>query len=1109
MNKTVFLAIWLAWCGAATIAAESVRHELKVELDPVQGTLAVEDHMVLPQALRAGAVEFVLNAALEIRAADPAVTEVADAGGGADAGGLRLARYRLDPAPADGRVTLAYEGRVHFGLSDQKEEYTRGFRDTEGFLGKEGVYLAGGGSWYPVFDGAYVEFALDVGLPERWRVIGQGEGTARSEAGRAVWRSQGRTEDIHLVGGPLVAYCEAAGAVQAEVYLHEPDDALAAQYLTATAQYLEMYRGLIGPYPYGKFALVENFWETGFGMPSFTLLGPAVIRFPFILHSSYPHEILHNWWGNSVFVDYESGNWCEGLTAYLADHLIQEQRDKGAEYRRSTLQKYRDYVRAGRDFPLSEFRERHSAATEAVGYGKALMLFHMLRRRVGDEVFRQALARFYRAFREQRASFADLRASFEEASGLDLAAFFEQWVGRSGAPALAVAAEAAAAGGGGFVVRGALTQRAPARPFSLCVPLAVLTAAGTERALVDLAGESADFEVRLAAPPLLIEVDPEFDLFRLLDPRETPPSLGQIFGEESILAVLPAAEPEPLRAGYRALVMGWRSDSHAIDVVLDAELRALPVGRSTWLLGRANRFAEELFAADPASGVALDGESVSFGAEKAPLAAHSFVAVRRHPADAERALGWLVVDPEAAFPGLGRKLPHYGKYSYLAFEGNEPTNVVKGQWAALESPLRVDLRPAGERGAPLPPSEPEARPALAELPAVFSQEDLRRHVERLAAEDMEGRGLGSAGLAAAADYVAKQFAAAGLEPGGAGGWFQEFTVDAGPDGKPCAARNVIGVLRGTRADWREQSVILCAHYDHLGRGWPEAREGEAGKIHPGADDNASGVAILLELARQLARETRHARSVVFIAFSGEEAGRLGSKRFVAEPGAFPRAGMRGAINLDTVGRLSTGKLQVLGAGTADEWQHIFRGAGYVTGLECQIAPGAAEGSDQQSFIEQGIPAVQIFTGAHEDYHRPSDTPERVDAAGLVRVAAFVKEAVVYLAEREELLTVRVAGGGAAPAPQTPAAGRKVLFGTVPDFAFSGEGVKVASLVADSPAARAGILAGDVLVELDGQKVSNLQQFSALLKALAPGQKVAVTVLRDAARLSFEVTVEAR
>jgi hypothetical protein len=115
--------------------------------------------------------------------------------------------------------------------------------------------------------------------------------------------------------------------------------------LVHVGQYIEMHNALIGPYPYAKFALVENFWETGYGMPSFALLGPEVIRFPFILHSSYPHEILHNWWGNSVFVDDATGNWCEGLTAYLADHLVQEQQAKGAEYRRGTLQKHRDYVK--------------------------------------------------------------------------------------------------------------------------------------------------------------------------------------------------------------------------------------------------------------------------------------------------------------------------------------------------------------------------------------------------------------------------------------------------------------------------------------------------------------------------------------------------------------------------------------------------------------------------------------------------------------------------------------------------------------------------------------------------------------------------------------------
>ena len=244
-------------------------------------------------------------------------------------------------------------------------------------------------------------------------MIAAGNGTSRDAQGRARWESHGPVDEITLVGGPLVPYRDAAGAVEALVYLRQKDDALAAKYLQATAQYVEMYRGLIGPYPYGKFALVENFWETGYGMPSFTLLGSQVIRFPFILTSSYPHEILHNWWGNSVFVDYESGNWCEGLTAYLADHLIQEQRGKGEDYRRDTLQKYRSYVKDGRDFPLAEFRSRHSAATEAVGYGKTMMVFHMLRQKLGDEGFRKWAGGFYRDYRGKQASFGDVRESME------------------------------------------------------------------------------------------------------------------------------------------------------------------------------------------------------------------------------------------------------------------------------------------------------------------------------------------------------------------------------------------------------------------------------------------------------------------------------------------------------------------------------------------------------------------------------------------------------------------------------------------------------------------------------------------------------------------------
>jgi hypothetical protein len=1088
---------------------------------------------------------------LTIVSSEPAVTEVplGDTarffGINSGAATVPLKRYRVALSPGRS-LRLRYEGKFDFGLSDPKEEYTRGFRETAGIVSKEGAYLAGSGFWYPQAGRGLVEFDLEVTQPEGWHVISAGNGTSRGPEGKARWESHGATDEITLVGGPLVVYREAAGAVEALVYLRQKDDALAQKYLQATAQYVEMYRGLVGPYPYGKFALVENFWETGYGMPSYTLLGPQVIRFPFILASSYPHEILHNWWGNSVFVDYESGNWCEGLTAYMADHLIQEQRGRGEEYRRDTLQKYRSYVRDGRDFPLTEFRSRHSAATEAVGYGKTLMVFHMIRQRLGDLAFRKWAARFYREYRGKQASFADVRRSVEAVAGQDLGRFFADHVEKPGAAVLQVSAAAIPRGpgspesrrspergspattrrgspDGAYVVEGVLKQAQAGPPLLLDVPLVVQTEGKPVIATVRSEAAETPFALRAEAKPLALHVDPSFDVFRLLDPRETPASIGQIFGEPRILAVLPSKAPAAEQEAWRKLVEGWRSDSHRPELKSDADVVELPKDRAVWLLGRENALAPRLFASG--GDFTLDAAALVVDRERMPLPGHSAVLVRRHPASLERAVGWIFADGLDALPGLGRKLPHYGKYSYLGFEGTEPTNVLKGQWTATDSPLRVDLRPAGERATSVAALALPPRKALAELPPVFSQKALLDHVAWLSAPEREGRGIGTKGKDAAADYVAAAFEAAGLRPGGDGGtYFQSFPSPKSPTGAPATLRNVIGVLPGSKAEWAGQSALLTAHYDHLGLGWPDVRQGDLGKVHPGADDNASGVAVMLELAKALASGDKPRRTIVFVAFDGEEAGLLGSKHYVEHP-PFPLDQTIGVINLDTVGRLFDKKVSVIATGTASEWPHIFRGAGFVTGVEGRMIPEALESSDQKSFIDEGVPAVQVFTDPHPDYHRPGDTADKVDGPGLVKVATFVKEGIAYLGERDEPLTSTIGSmKGAAPAAPAPAAapgappgaaggaggqGRRVSFGTMPDFAFPGPGVKVAGVTPGSPAEKAGVKEGDVLLKVGGQDVASLQAFSGILRGLTPGQTVTVVLRRGGAEQTLDVTVAER
>ena len=414
---------------------------------------------------------------------------------------------------------------------------------------------------------------------------------------------------------------------------------------------------------------------------------------------------------------------------------------------------------------------------------------------------------------------------------------------------------------------------------------------------------------------------------------------------------------------------------------------------------------------------------------------------------------------------------------------------------------------------PLPPAKPPQRAALAELPPVFSRDRLAGHVDVLAGADMQGRGLGTPGLELAADYIVEQFAAVGLVPGGDdGGWSQVFRVAEGEDGQPHDVRNIVGVLPGTDAAMAGQTVLVTAHYDHLGHGWPDERaDAGRGAVYAGADDNASGVAVMIELARNLVNAGAPKRSITFIAFTGEESGLQGSRHYANALSAEQLAGVFGVVNLDTVGRLGDKKLSVFGAGSATEWPHVFRGIGFTTGIQSTAVTQDFAASDQQAFIDLGVPGVHISSGANLDYHRPTDTADKIDGDGLVKVAVFTKEAVAYLAERPEPLTVTIDDS---PRAQIPVAGsgerrRSVSVGTVPDFSFPGPGVRVDDVVPQSPAAKAGVRAGDILIELAGQSIGDLQGLTDVMKTLEPGQIATMTVVRDGEKITREVELAAR
>jgi hypothetical protein len=457
-------------------------------------------------------------------------------------------------------------------------------------------------------------------------------------------------------------------------------------------------------------------------------------------------------------------------------------------------------------------------------------------------------------------------------------------------------------------------------------------------------------------------------------------------------------------------------------------------------------------------------------------------------------------------------LPHYGKYSYLGFEGDEPTNVVKGQWPIVNSPMSVAIQHSDGLRKPELPIRLAPRHALATLPELFSEERMVTTITWLADESLQGRGLGTPELHRVTEFLANEFQKAGLKPAGSNGsYLQTWQDDVEDLGINVEMHNVLGIIPGTKLEFTGQSVVVGAHYDHLGLGWPDVHTGDEGQVHHGADDNASGIAVLLELARILSQNLKPERTVVFVAFTGEEAGLRGSQHYVKHADRFPADKVMGMVNFDTVGHLGNQKLVVIGTGSAREWVHVFRGAGYVTGVPIDSVSTDFGSSDQKSFLDAGVPAVQFFTGAHLDYHRPTDTVDKIDAAGLINVAKVAREVIEYLAGQPEPLTSTLTSTDqkSTTPERRPGSNRTVSLGTIPDFTYQETGVRITGTTPDSPAAKAGLQAEDVIVQLGKAAIDDLRSFSTALGTLQPGETISIAFTRNGKQHTTQATVVRR
>ena len=1123
MKKVLFIAIIVfSSIIASSQDSKPTHHILNVNIDPQTSKISVVDTVFINGIEQA---EFSLNASLlptsfsdNVEATQTEKGAVAvDVGmdreeAENDDNALKLNKWVLEINKGSEFIVINYEGIIDSPIEQSEENYQRGFSESPGIINDLGIYLGGSTHWIPSFaNGELITYKMTTNLPAGWKVVSQGERTleiTKDENHIDTWVCDSPQEEAFLIAARFNEFSHKMNSGHdAMAFLRTPDEGLANRYLEVTEQYMDMYERLIGAYPYSKFALVENFWETGYGMPSFTLLGEKIIRFPFILHSSYPHELLHNWWGNGVYVDFESGNWCEGLTAYMADHLIKEQRGQGENYRRSTLQKFTNVVNDSNDFPLNSFISRHDAPSEAIGYGKTLMMMHMLRQKLGDDGFSRSMALFYNDNKYKNASFDDIRKSAETISLFNLESFFDQWVNRTGAPNIAIKNIEVGNYNNKYRVSLTLEQKQTSDVFEVDVPIVIATEKGLETNFVNFSEREQNFQFMLDEKPLKLVVDPQYDVFRILHPKEVPPTWSKILASKQNLVVLPSEVADSTKNLYEEFVEFWKaSRDENYEVVLDSDIDELPSDKTVWVIGFENKFADVINNSINAYSSSFVADSVIYEGKPTVKANHSFVLTVFNEKNVDITLSFIALDNQKSITGLIRKLPHYGKYSYLAFEGDEPTNVAKGQWPVFNSPLESVF---DEEGKYVPVTE--FRQALATLTPVFSENRMMKTVEYLASEELKGRGLGTPEIDEAASFIADKFKEYGLQTMG-DSYYQEFTHEFADSGN-VSMKNVIGVIPGTDPELKDAPVVISAHYDHLGSGWPDVRKGNSGKIHNGADDNASGVAVMLELIKTSAKSLKSARTVIFVAFTAEEAGLVGSRYFANNYKNYPIEKIIANLNLDSVGRIFGNKLMVINSNSAREWKFIFMGTEFTTGVATELITQDLDASDQVAFIEKGIPAVQFFVGPHQDYHKPTDDVEKIDPVGLVKTATVVKEVLLYLADRKEPMAFTGKAKDIVPSAGTPmrpsSGGKKAATGMMPDFAFSGDGVKVGGVSDDSPAGLAGIKKGDIIKSFEGKVVKDLKVYSKYLKEHKPGDTVQLTIERNGEMKKVELTLGER
>jgi aminopeptidase N len=667
---------------------------LTVELDPTNGRLQVDAGLRTPNA----DFHVVLHESLQPAAAsaDGKALAVRAAGG---RGAMK--RWRVD-APAGAELRLRYGGRLP--ALELARDHREVLQAMPPMASAEGSFLAAGSGWYPR-PAALFAYTVDVvvkgGQPAL--VAGRLEHEQGPAAVGTDYRARfvfdGLADGIDLMAGPWVVRERLATQADARplrlrTYFPAALDAepgLADAYLDDSRRYIERYAAQIGAYPFTEFSVVASPLPTGFGMPTLTYIGEQVLRLPFIRATSLGHEVLHNWWGNGVLVDYERGNWSEGLTTFMADYAFKAA-ESAAAAREMRLGWLRDFAAlpAGSHAPLAAFRARTHGAAAAVGYGKAAMVFVMLQDEIGEDAFARGIRLFWAQQRFRSAGWDDLRAAFEEAAGRPLEGFFRQWLELPGGPAPRIErARVVEQAGKGARLRVSLAQPAPVH--ALRVPLRLVAGEQVETQVVEFSAARAELELTAGFVPEGVLLDPDLRLWRLPEAVQLPLILRQW-----IVAAAPRLVIADTLAEGGGVAVGAVGTSAALGGArpgADSTLAEAAQALAARLFERAPMVAG--FTALSAAGgpVLLVGSEAAVAAllvraglpaQPEGLPADGTARVWTVQRDRGPALAVIAAADAAALRALQRPLPHYGSQSWLVFDG--PRARARGVW---EAPGRV------------------------------------------------------------------------------------------------------------------------------------------------------------------------------------------------------------------------------------------------------------------------------------------------------------------------------------------------------------------------------------------------------------------------------------